>query len=840
MLRLVFLLVSLVFTAGAGTITITPSVSFNGPDYTYSYAISYVPDAAEGIYQVTFYGLDGLVPFSESAPTNWTFTSDYTANQIAWVSDDPSFDIFSGPLNGFAFRSTQAPGTVAYEITTEDINGTLPPSLGFTTGPVNAVPEPSTFLVSAFALAFLSRRRKPLTLLALFASVLGMRVAVQAAPVVVVRVKDAPTWAPDVTIRAARNAQLDASSSTGTGPLTFAWAQLSGPNTLRWLNRNTAQPTITGAVFGTYEVRVSVTDGAGTSTANLRFGAVGTDDAGVVTPPSSNAAFLYAPMIRFGASAWPWLDERNRALADGFAQKLNTDARFNASDWDTALPGTLSANLASFTVTGNGTQFQTDFCGGAGLTSVVADRQLVVWYSLPSGGTGRRNIEITGCPSQTSLTLRYQWPLPTAESQALAYSRQLCFSCWTSGSNHVNYYDLVLAYYSLYYRSGRVEYRDMARTLAHRWYRSISFDEGRVFPGRLQPPRDLGLLGLMWWALDVNPANFWPNVYPLLDHYASTLASPGIVGDPREEAFVLAYLSGAARLAPDAAKRQQYATSIVTSLTVRWVPSQQPSGAFYQTMPYQAGTLSVVNGSSVVTLSGATVSPGFFQSNFNLWVANDLSGSSGDATTYLNPTYLNATQIQLPRAYEGPTSSGRPWQYFVFTGRGAQPFFQGMIGRAMDLAHRATNDARARQINHDITNWLLTVGAQNSTGGFYYGRAFRNCEPIQDAIPWCSYNPAVAQDISDSRYNLSLMLGGFSGSYAVSSGNNTLSAVDFLTGATLGRLGGPNADFAAHQDLDSSVSRNWFKDLGIFFGFGQAYSWPAARTGTATSKILGN
>lgn len=825
----------------AATIDVVPSVSFDGTHYIYSYRVGYTPDANEGIYQFDLFNLSGLVPNALliGSPANWSAVPDFSANQITWISDDPAFDIFSTPLDGFSFASLHGPGTVAYQASSEDGNGPLALLDGETTGPQTTLtPEPSTAVLVFAGILAAGLRRRLRARVALGLLMAGSAL-LSAAPTAVVRVKDAPTWAPDISIRAGRNAQLDASASTGNGALSFAWTQLSGPNTLRWVNRTTAQPTISGAVFGTYVVRVTVTDSTGPAAADLRFGAVSTDDQGVVTPASNDAAFLFSPMMRWGASPWPWLDERHRTLADGFAGKMINDPKFNASDWDTALAGSVSAIAGAFTVDGNATQFQTDLCGGPGNVTPVADRQFIVWYPLPGGGKGRRYVEITGCPSQTSLTLRNPWPLSTAESFGLSYSRILCVSCWFGSSSYVNFYDVVLAYYGLYLRSGRVEYRDTARQLASRWLRNPSIDEGRIHPSRPTPPRDINYLGIMWWAVETNQPQVWPLLYPLLDSYVATLVAADIPGDRREEGFMLAFIAAAARLSPDAAKRQFYAAAVQSSLTNRWLPSQSPDGYFPQRVFYQFGTVNVVNGSNLVTLVGSTVSPGTFDPTYSFWVAYDTTTLNGDAATYLGPTYVSPTQFRLPRPYEGVTATGRPWQYFVFTGQGAQPFIQGIVSRAMDLAYRATGDLRALKANQDITNWLLSVGLQNNTGGFYYGRAFRNCEPIRDAVPWCSYDPAIPLDVSFSRYNLSLMLAGFSASYATAPSAMILNRADFATGSALGRLGGPQASTAAHLDLDTSLDRSWFKDLGIFFGYGQAYTWPAARTGTPTSKLLG-
>jgi hypothetical protein len=120
--------------------------------------------------------------------------------------------------------------------------------------------------------------------------------------------------------------------------------------------------------------------------------------------------------------------------------------------------------------------------------------------------------------------------------------------------------------------------------------------------------------------------------------------------------------------------------------------------------------------------------------------------------------------------------------------------------------------------------------------------------PLVDAIPWCSYSPtgpmgsnpvALSTAIDAGRYNLSLFLGGWSAAQVNAPSGSFTSTVDLAVGGPLGKLGGPNSDSYYADYLDTSLDRQWFKDMGIFFGFGQAYAWPAARTGTPNSLING-
>jgi hypothetical protein len=108
-----------------------------------------------------------------------------------------------------------------------------------------------------------------------------------------------------------------------------------------------------------------------------------------------------------------------------------------------------------------------------------------------------------------------------------------------------------------------------------------------------------------------------------------------------------------------------------------------------------------------------------------------------------------------------------------------------------------------------------------------------------DNVYWCSYDPSNPTDVSNSRYNLSLMLPGMSAAYETNDSASFAAFVDSSVGAAFGKLGGPGADSQYILNFDTDVASNWFKDFGLFFGIGEAYTWPAARTGTLTSKLQG-
>jgi hypothetical protein len=590
---------------------------------------------------------------------------------------------------------------------------------------------------------------------------------------------------------------------------------------------------------------VTVTDSTGATAADLVFGAVATDDTGAIAPADTNAQFLFTPMIRYGAGAWPWMDQMNRGLADELGAKTVSDPNWNGVDWSTALAGTIQVSYNSTAVTGVGTNFQQDFCGGG--TAPLLWRRMVVWF--PAGGeSGRRAYDVASCNSATSITLAAPYLTTAGTATGLSYSVMTCGECWVWGSNNVNYYDVVLSFYNLYQRSGRTQYLTYARQLAAKWWTQPYFDKTRTaFVGddrgpKWLPPRSQSLIGLMWWAYETQQPGFWTRLYTLLDSTAVDVVTPGQLLELREQAYQLAFLAVASRLAPDVAKRTQYRNAVQTAVTNKWLPQQNGSGAWVirtfgvGTWNGGTGTATVTNGSDMVTGAGTNWTQAWFNDAY-LWIAYDANGLTGDTASYYGATVLSPTSIRLPRPYEGPTATGRFWTVSNQPGWGVQPFLHGLAGRLLDLAYRATGDAGLKQAIVQAGNWLVNFGVQPTVRGLYYGRYYPPCEPAGINVRWCSYDPGTAQGINDARYNNSTIFGLLSVAYLYGGSASLKQASDDLAGASVGKSGGPLADTVNGLTIWGETSppgtlpifRDRFKEFGQMFGVGMMPSWPAAR-----------
>jgi hypothetical protein len=327
-----------------------------------------------------------------------------------------------------------------------------------------------------------------------------------------------------VSFRAGSPGQLDATASSaldgGVG-LSYVWQQLAGPAVI-WSRKirlglptvggqTVSQPTITGLVAGSYTFQLTVKDSSGqSSVCTVNDGAVVTDDHDVVITNLPEVDTLLGPMVRFGANPWPWFDNRHQAEAD--LQIANMDLYYGAY-WNVADSGTVTVAAGSTVVTGVGTTFTTTFCNGPG-SPTVPKTSMVIWYPTGNPGeTGRRQMSVASCQSDTSLTLSTIWTNDVLGGSGLNYSDSLAYDTWAYNAAPANYYDNVAAYYALYYRSGIVNYLNAARKLADRFWTCPQMDGGATYvvnsTGGMNeaafPHRSRAILGLVLRALDGRP-----------------------------------------------------------------------------------------------------------------------------------------------------------------------------------------------------------------------------------------------------------------------------------------------------------------------------------------------
>jgi hypothetical protein len=636
------------------------------------------------------------------------------------------------------------------------------------------------------------------------------------------------------TVRADQPLQLngvDSYSLKATKGLRFSWEQLEGPSPVKWSDAATANPTVSNLVFGEYKVKLTVTDEDGDQTfKELDFGSVPTKDNGVVANPDSNVEFVFGPLLRYGASPWSWQDENHRDLAEAYGRAVQEGNGKWAADWKTQLAGTVTTTKGSRVITGNGTSFQTDFCGSPGKTTPVDSYTVVVLWN----GSQRYPAVVSSCQSDTSLVVATGEENNYPALNEVPVSRTLNGAWWggawngTGGSNNANYYDNVMAHYALYYRTGLTRYRDYARNLADTWYDSPFFLKAPY-------PRLWSLGGIMWRASEDGKAEWWDRLHPALDQWARQIIVPSTLGDVREEAYKVAFVALASRLTPDHARADRYRQAVLDAAQKRWNPQRQEDGSWLtQTYGYaswngKVGKANLTNGSATVTGVGTTGSDAHPGSGWNPSRIGNCFYAPGDSEAYTVVGVPSATEVTLDRPYNGTTKENFGWQMSNLCGKGVQPFMMGIIGTTWDYVYKLTGDPLARDFVTGVANWILNNGVQESTKGLYYGRIFPNCEPIRDKRPSCSYDPGSTGSVEASRVLTGEVLGALSAGYGIEKNPSMRAKNDKLYGAVFGKDDGPEADGVYATLLKASANGCCPKNFGFFYGFGHASNWPAIR-----------
>lgn len=261
-----------------------------------------------------------------------------------------------------------------------------------------------------------------------------------------------------------------------TGAASYEWQQLDGPLNLTFSNRRAAAPSVSGAdTFGQYTLQCTATDSTGAiGSSQLLIGAVATNEAGVVIPPTPEIAFLLTPILRGDSSPWPFYDKNRRRIAVEVGASVIVSATNYIS---TPLPGTVSVANGSTAVAGTGTSFLSQYAAGS---------QMVFYYVQSSGKIGRAIRQVASVASNTSLTLAAGFDRPS--QTGIQHQRWGtgdggdAYSAWTDG---INYYDNVLALYVSYYKTGFTSIAQYADQLANLWWLYLDLGANIIMAPRL-------------------------------------------------------------------------------------------------------------------------------------------------------------------------------------------------------------------------------------------------------------------------------------------------------------------------------------------------------------------
>lgn len=357
-----------------------------------------------------------------------------------------------------------------------------------------------------------------------------------------------------------------------SGSLTYAWTQTTGTPTLTLSSTTAANPTVTGGQSyatsngtntGSYTFQLTVTDSSSVSTScTMKDGFVSTDPSGIVQTGSAKIDNIIGPQAKLYASSWGWADDRQ--VADAAVQTYwmanfyNNSGGTGTTPWNTAATGTITIVNGSAAAVGSSTTFKAALCGGI-VGAAVND--IIIWYPSAAilGGTGRR-VMGGSCIDDTHFTLGSAWDATLTPGctgggcsgvQFAAVSPTV-YSNWDANVAPANFYDIVLALYSLYFRSGIDTYLTTVRAFADNfWQEKLDSGNNYIYgESRSTFPRNMAVLGMALRALDGRP-DMWAGLEQISNYNIQLLDSgfggfgggstpwTQVPGDPREDGFEL-------------------------------------------------------------------------------------------------------------------------------------------------------------------------------------------------------------------------------------------------------------------------------------------------------------
>lgn len=384
----------------------------------------------------------------------------------------------------------------------------------------------------------------------------------------------------------------------------------------------------------------------------------------------SNQTLTNGVWVKFAATTGHTLDAR---------WQTKTSIGIWQAYWNNAAAGTVSVpvypHAGSTIVTGVGTQFQTDFCGGPGSTTPVTETgTIVLWYNSPvyPGQTGRGHYQIASCDSQTQITLSYppyfiNTQTAGTDQNNIQYaigSVNLAFG-WVFNNIPGNYYDNVVAFYSLYYRTGIDTYLNFARTMAERWWQSAQIDKGHAWETNNQgftasAPRSIAFAGLVLWYLDTG-TDIWPGANELLVTIrARTSLVNQNIGELRETMYIASIISLDAMYNPDSSKRATSGTSLADFMDDSVLYYKLSTGSKTWASALSMHTIAdagggvyatVTNGSPNVTITGTTIPYAWLDFNHAFGTTETYTAStSGTTVTFACNQCLEPSWAQNPLA----------------------------------------------------------------------------------------------------------------------------------------------------------------------------------------------
>jgi hypothetical protein len=364
---------------------------------------------------------------------------------------------------------------------------------------------------------------------------------------------------------------------------------------------------------------------------------------------------LLGPLIPSGNSPWVYGDLAETAIANN----MTSAALAAPPALGAVLPGTVSLTTANNTITTT-SDLRTQLAG----QNWVA----LAWNSVDGVGTGRALCPIQSVTATTIVCAEYMFEPSSSGVKAYLLppkdSTGWDFNAWAAESPSVswNYYDVAIALYRLYYRTGNAAYQTQARAYSDiTWQWTLDHGYRSVYP------RAASMVSQFFRALDGHSERF-PGLYNQVSNYVRLWGDPSYSPniDNRETGYALWDVALGAKTDPDPTRHAQYC-SWLSTYTAGWNSVQSADGS---------------------------------------WGENEYS---------MNPTYVSApTAFSIPIRYQGA-----PWREAINV-KSLEAAYESLNDTTAQGCNNPTLAAATLTTVTNAVTWQNNYGRDTSNRGVYY------------------------------------------------------------------------------------------------------------------------
>jgi len=480
-------------------------------------------------------------------------------------------------------------------------------------------------------------------------------------------------------------------SATDNSVLTYAWSQIAPiPATGTFSSNTASSPTFSSATAGTYGIQLIATDSAmNSNTTWLNVGAANTN--GPCGPAVTTAACIVndglssamhniiGPQLIANTTANPWTYDDIASLPT----LQNLGAVGLASPFIPALGSALSGTVTAGGYSTNGALI---LGSGTSFFSQVTVNSLyvVAWNSPDGNGTGRGYCAVSAVTDNTHLMCGGSQPFPsqtglTMYNMARTGAENICngspfyIDCWVGPgqpSNSIHYYDVPLALYRAYVRTGNSIYLTYAQQFADIVWQWV-LDHGYA---KSTAPRNMSMISQYYRALELGGSAL-----------ANRMAGLAILA---------AYLD-----------TSWYGPSAIPNQDLR-------DGVGYPLWSFATGARTDPNSTQHSTYCGYLTASTSIPA---LITAQNANGGYSEHQYVINPSYVDAPKaFSLPLVYEGA-----PWR-------------QAITLRSMEAAYEVLADTSAAGCNQptlaaslltaitSYVSWMYNYGRDTGNRGIFY------------------------------------------------------------------------------------------------------------------------